>query len=338
MKHHGRRQFLQAGLALAGSSLLSGCGLPPLPGQRAAKVPGIGFPNASTAADPIVAQQLAGLRQGLSELGYVEGRNVTLETRFAEGKAERIPDLVAELVDLPVDLTVGQAPAVLAAAKRAMTTIPIVFAAAPDPVGQGLIAGLARPGGNLTGLAATPAEFGSKQLDLLQEAVPEASRVAVLLNPGNAASGLGLGEMQIAGPRMHLETRPFEVRAADDFARAFAAVRGWQSDALMVINDPLITVHLAEILDFAAHNRLPAACTSKEYVVAGGLMSYAANVFDLWRRAATFIDKILKGAKPADLPVEQPTRFDFVINLKTARALGLTIPQEVLMQATEVIQ
>jgi putative tryptophan/tyrosine transport system substrate-binding protein len=233
---------------------------------------------------------------------------------------------------------VGQAPMVLAAAKRGTTAIPIVFAAVPYPVGQGLITSLARPGGNLTGLASTPAGFGGKQLELLTETVPEASRVAMLLNPDNVASALVLGDMRDAGQQLRLETQPFEVRSDADVARALPAVRAWQADALVVINDPRITVHLAEIFAFAAQDRLPAACTSKEYVVAGGLVSYAANGFDLWRRAATFIDKILKGAKPADLPVEQPTKFEFVINLKTARALGLTIPQSVLMQATEVIQ
>ncbi|MBA3390599.1 MAG: ABC transporter substrate-binding protein [Rubrobacter sp.] len=337
MAQSSRRHFVQSSLALAGIGLLSGCGLVPAAQRQRTALPRIGWLQPSTVANPITAQSLAALRQGLNEHGYVEGENIVLEQRYADGQVDRLPELAAELVRLNVDVIVTTATGIRAA-KEATVTLPIVMANVPDPVGQGLIASLARPGGNITGLASTTAQFGRKQLELLKETVPGASRVAVLLNLDNVPSALGLGDMQVGAQWLRLETQPFGVRAAADFAPAFAAVRVWQADALMVINDPLITLHLAEILDFAAQNRLPAMYTFKEYVVAGGLMSYGASISDLWRRAATHIDKILKGTKPGDLPVEQPTTFDIVLNLKTARALGLTIPESVLLQATEVIE
>src|SRR5213594_1479201 len=276
-------------------------------------------------------------RQGLREVGYVDGQNIVIEYRYAEGKAERLPDLAAELLRLKVDVIVaGGTPAPLAA-KRATRTIPIVMAAAGDPVGTGLVASLAQPGGNVTGLSNFSAELTGKRLQLLKEVVPGVSRVAVLWNAANPVAALLMRETEAAARTLGVQVQSLEVRGLDDFENALPAAISGGAGALFVIDDPLVFSSRMRIADFAARNRLPATAFYKEFAKAGGLMAYGPNLTDQFRRAAIYVDKILKGAKPADLPVEQPTKFELVINLKTAKALGLTIPQSVLLRADQVI-
>jgi ABC-type uncharacterized transport system substrate-binding protein len=277
-------------------------------------------------------------RQQLRELGYVEGQNIVIEYRWAEGRAERLPDLAAELVSLNVDVIVaGGTPAPLAA-KHATRTIPIVMTAAGDPVGSGLVASLARPGGNVTGLSARSPELGGKRLQLLKEVVPGLSRVAVLWNAANPYAALVVRETETAARTLGLQVQSLEVRGPDDFENALpGAIRG-RAGALIVVEDPLTFLYLKRIAEFAAQNRLPATYGYREFAEAGGLMTVGPNLADLYRRAAIYVDKILKGAKPADLPVEQATKFELVINLKTAKALGLTIPPSLLQRADQVIE
>ncbi len=303
--------------------------------QPPPKVPRIGILWPSPIS--VIAHNLEAFRQGLRELGYVEGQNIAIEFRSAEGKWERLPDLAAELVRLKVDVIVANTPAALAA-KQATRTIPIVMAVSGDPVGDGLVASLARPGGNVTGLSLMVPELGGKRLQLLKEVVPRASRVAVLWNPAVPFTGRVVREMEAAARVLGVQLQPLEIRAPEDIDRAFeAAIRG-RASALNVVDDPLVFAHRARILALAAKSRLPAIYPWREFVDAGGLMSYAANLADSFRRAATYVDKILKGTKPADLPVEQPTRFELVINMKTARALGLTFPPSIMVRADQVIQ
>ena len=281
---------------------------------------------------------LGAFRQGLREHGYVDGQNLTLEERWAEGRSERFPALIGELVRLKtrVILTVSL-PAALAA-KNAATTIPIVFIAG-DPLGSGLVASLARPGGNLTGLSISLGEdFSGKWLELLKEAVPKISRVAVLWNPTNPANAAYLTVLQAVAQKLGVKLQPVEVRDPGGFDRAFASMSAERAQALVVVVDPLTVRYRVRIAELAAKYRLPAVYGFREFADAGGLMAYGANMADLCRRAATYVDKILKGAKPADLPVEQPEKFELVINLKTAKALGLTIPPSLLQRADQVIE
>ena len=276
-------------------------------------------------------------RQGLRELGYVQGQNIVLEYRFAEGRADRLPDFAAELVRHKVDVIVaGGTPAPLAA-KHATSTIPIVMAAAGDPVGTGLVASLAKPVGNVTGLSNHSAELTGKRLQLTKEIVPGLSRVAVLWNAANPIAELVFKETEAAARTLGVQVQSVEVRGPDDFDNALPATVSGGVGALFVIDDPLVFRYLKQIADFAARNRLPATAIYKQFAEAGGLMTFGANLADLNRRAAIFVDKILKGAKPADLPVEQPTKYELVINLKTAKALGLTIPPSLLQRADQVI-
>jgi ABC-type uncharacterized transport system substrate-binding protein len=286
-------------------------------------------------------QMLKALEDGLRERGYVPGQNIFIEYRFADGKPERLPELAAELVRLKVDVIVtGQNPATVAA-KQATTTIPIVTTLASDPVGAGLIASLARPGGNITGFTTdvTP-EVGGKRLQLLKEFAPRVSRVTVLWNP--AFRGFepkpAFQALEDAARRLRVTLRKVEVREPGDFERAFGVMISERADGLYVIGDPITFTHRRLIADLAVKNRLPATSPLRESAEAGGFMSYGVDFRDLYHRAATYVDKILKGAKPGDLPVEQPTKFELVINLKTAKALGLTIPPSVLRRADEVIQ
>ncbi|HEV8458500.1 MAG TPA: ABC transporter substrate-binding protein, partial [Methylomirabilota bacterium] len=280
-------------------------------------------------------------RQGLRDLGYVEGRNVVIEYRDAEGNVERLPALAAELVALKVDvIVVGGTPAVLAA-KQATKTIPIVFTVAADPVADGLVTSLARPGGNVTGLSNLGPELVGKCLEQLKQAVPGVSRVAVLWQPGAFGERTEkdmLKEAEVAARALGVRPQFVEARGPDDFDRAFSDMTRARAGALTVLLSPMFFNERRRLVDLAAKNRLPAVYQVREFVDAGGLMSYGANLADLVRRAATYVDRILKGAKPGDLPVEQPTKFELVINLKTAKALGLTIPQSVLGRADEVIQ
>ncbi|HEV3028528.1 MAG TPA: ABC transporter substrate-binding protein, partial [Planctomycetota bacterium] len=275
-------------------------------------------------------------RQGLRELGYVEGQNVVLEYRFAEGRAERLPDFAAELVRLRMDVIVaGGTPAPLAA-KHATGTIPIVMSSAGDPVGTGLVASLAKPGGNVTGLSLRSPELTGKRLQLTKEVVPGLSRVAVLWNAANPIAALVVRETEDAARTLGVQVQSLEVRGPDDFENALPATVSGGAGALFVVDDPLVFRYRGRIADFAVRNRLPATAFYKAFAEAGGLMTLGPSLADLYRRAAIFVDKILKGAKPGDLPVEQPTKFELVINLKTAKALGLTIPPSLLQRADQV--
>ena len=307
--------------------------------QRAGKVYRIGvLGNTPPATSPETLRIWEAFLQGLRERDWVEGQNIVFERRFAEGRAERFPDLAAELVRLKVDIIVASATPGSLAAKRATTTIPIVMAVIYDPVGSGLVASLARPGGNVTGVSWLGPELSAKRLELLKEAVPVISRVAVLWNPSNPAQTLAVRDMQTVAPRLGVTLQFREVRSPNDFDSAFTAMTRNRPDALFTASDPLNFVERTRILEFAAKSRLPAIYDWREFVDLGGLMAYGANLSDLYRTVATYVDKILKGAKPADLPVEQPTKFELVINLKTAKALGLTIPPSVLIRADQVIE
>jgi putative ABC transport system substrate-binding protein len=278
--------------------------------------------------------------QGLRRLGYVEGKNLVIEFRYAEGKAERLSDLVAELVRLRVEVIVaGGAPAIRAA-QLATRTIPIVMAGTADPLAQGFIASLARPGGNITGLSDQNAELHAKRLELLKAAVPQSARVAVLLNPGSPYHASRLHSLTVAAPTLGVQIHAVEVRREEGLDSAFAGLGAVRADALIVIDDALVITPSrgGRIADLAATNRLPAMYSRREFVNAGGLMSYAPDFAENYRRAATYVDKILKGANPGDLPVEQPTTFDLVVNLKAAKAIGLTIPPSVLRRADRVIE
>ena len=288
------------------------------------------------------------LRQGLHEFGYVEGRNIAIERRYSEGRAERLPDLATKLVRLKVDVIVVDAcGAPLNAASQATSAIPIVVAACNDDlVATGLISSLARPGGNITGLSELTPELGAKRLELLKEAVPKVRRVAVLWNPAYSERfsasfrfwSADWTEMRAAAQVLGMTLQSVEVRGPDDFDTAFSAITGQRADALIAFSDPLLVFRGRRIADLAAKSRLPAVYPSREVVDAGGLMAYGPSISDMFRRAAVHVGKILKGAKPADLPMEQPTKFELVINLKTAKALGLTIPQSLLIRADQVIR
>jgi putative ABC transport system substrate-binding protein len=304
--------------------------------QPAAKVPRIGVLLGGSPGDSRLPEAF---RQGLRGLGYVEGRNISIEFRFAEGRLERFPELASELVRLQVDVILAPGSAAALAARKATATIPIVLVTAGNPVGDGLIQSFARPGGNATGLtnSAGP-EIGGKLLELLKEAVPTVSRVAVLWNPLTAPHTIMLKETEAPARALGLTLQPVSARRPDEIDGAFAAMARARADGLIVLSDPMFASVRVRIADLAAKGRLPAMYQQAEHTEAGGLMSYGPSVPDLFRRAAAYVDRILKGAKPADLPVERPTKFALVINLRTAKALGLTIPSAVLARADEVIQ
>ena len=303
--------------------------------QQQGKVTRLGLLVPGTASS--FAHRIEPFRQQLRELGYVEARNIFIEYRYAEGRAERFPDLAAELVRLKVDIIVTWGTPASRAAKQATSTIPIVMANVGDAVGAGLVASLARPGGNITGSSYLFPEIVAKRFELLKETLP-VTRVAVLVNPANPVHGLVLKEIEVAARVLALELQHVEVRDPNEFDRAFSAMTKKRADALVVLDDGMFVHHRARIANLALKSRLPTMYGLREEVEAGGLMAYGVNLPDLARRAAVFVDKILKGAKPVDLPVEQPTRFELVVNLKTAKALGLTIPPSVLIRADEVIQ
>jgi putative ABC transport system substrate-binding protein len=327
-----RRSFIEV---IAGGLLAS-----PLAAeaQQAAKVPRIGYLSPNLAALPHVPEAF---RQGLRDLGYVEGRNVVIETRDGEGKPDRLPALAAELVALKVDVLVAGSTIAALAAKQATRTLPIVFAAAGDPVQSGLVTSLSRPGGNVTGLSLLAPELVGKRLELLTQAIHGVTRVAVLWEPGAFGERTDkntLKEADVAARALGVRLQVVEARGPEDFDRAFSDMTRARAGALTVLPSGMFIGQRRRLVELAAKNRLPAVYQSRESVDAGGLMSYGPNIADGFRRAATYVDKILKGAKPADLPVEQPTKFELVINLKTAKALGLTIPQTLLGRADEVIQ
>ena len=304
--------------------------------QQPTKVPRIGY--LSAASPSANSARIEAFRQGLRELGYVEGKNIVIEWRSAEGKLDRLPALAAELVRLKVDVIVTGGPTATRAAKEATATIPIVMAQDTDPVGNGFVASLARPGGNITGLSTLAPEISGKQLELLKEIVPKLSRVAVLgtsTNPGNAQA---LKEMELAAGAFGVKLQYLDVLGPKDIETAFRAASKGRADAVLVLASPV--AHFSANTDCRPRGKEPAPGDIRrpEYVEAGGLMTYGVSFTDLYRRAATYVDKILKGAKPADLPVEQPTKFEFIINLKAAKQIGLTIPPNVLARADKVIK
>ena len=305
--------------------------------QQPAHLPKVGWLDEGNWTDK--ARLYATFLEGLREWGYVEGQHLVIARRDAEGHLDRLPGLAAELVRLPVDVivTTGGVPATRAA-MQATTTIPIVMADAGDPVGTGLVASLARPGGNVTGLSVMGSDTVGKRLQLLKEAAPRVARVAVLYHPPAAATVVLLREAQAAAPALGLTVLPMEVRTPDEFDDQFATMLRLGADALFISGGPFGSAHHRRILDFAATHRLPTVCGPVQVAEAGCLLSYSTSPVALYRRAAAYVDKILKGAKPADLPVEQPMKFELVINLKTAKALGLTIPSTLLFQADEVMQ
>jgi putative ABC transport system substrate-binding protein len=314
-------------------ALLCAIGVP----AGAQKIPRIGYVTAIGAPDT-PGPQVEAFRQGLRDLGYFEGKNIVVEYRSTEGKADRNPNLVAELVQLKVDVLVLTSSGAIRAAKQATKAIPIVIVTSDDPVAAEYIDSLARPGGNITGLTRLTRELSGKRLELLTELVPKISRAAVLWDPKSSTAIIGFKEYQAAARALKIQIQSLEVRGSNDFDGSFRpAVKG-RPGALIMIRSPLLTRYRETIAELATKNRLPSMYESSEFVEAGGLVSYAANDADQFRRAAYYVDRILKGAKPADLPVEQPTKFELVIHLKTAKQIGLTIPQKVLARADRVIR
>jgi putative ABC transport system substrate-binding protein len=304
--------------------------------QQPGKVPRIGFLGNSTAA--LEANLIAPFREGLRNLGYVEGKNIVIEWRWAEGKYERFPSLIAELIASKVEVIVTAGTPATVALKKATTTLPLVMIAVGDPVGTGLIASLAHPGGNLTGLTSISPELDGKRLELLREVVPKISHVAVLWNPTSPLQVVAERETQAAAQAMGIKVLSLGVQAQEQFDDAFATIRRERPGALLVLADRLFLHHRARIMDFATKHRLPGVHAYVELVEAGGLMSYGPSYAGMHRRAAYFVDRILKGSKPADLPVEAPAKFELVVNLKAAKQIGLTIPQSVLYRADKVIR
>jgi putative ABC transport system substrate-binding protein len=324
-----RRDTVLALLALSGAPLAAEA-------QQAAKVPRIGFLGNSTAA--LEANLVGPFREGLRDLGYVEGRNVLIEYRWAEGKYERFPALIDELLALKVDVIVIAGTPGTQAVKRATTSVPVVMIAVGDPVSTGIVASLNQPGGNITGLTSISEDLEGKRLELLRAVVPTVSHIAVLWNPVNASHPILEKQVQAAAQVLRMKVLSLGVRVGEELDAAFAAIGRERPDALLVLADRVFLHQRARIMKFAAQHRLPGVHAYRELVEAGGLMSFGPSYAGMHRRAAYFVDKILKGAKPADLPIERPANFELVINLKTAKALGLTIPQSVLVRATEVIE
>jgi putative ABC transport system substrate-binding protein len=305
----------------------------PAEAQQVKKVPRIGLLVHSSSDSP----RRDAFLQGLRDLGYVEGKNITIEYRYTEGELDRLPDLAAELVRLNVDVIVTAAISSVRAAKKATASIPIVFASVGDAVDSGLVSSLARPGGNATGLTFLAPELDGKRLELLKEAFPKITRVAFLWRVPSARADL-FKEAEAVAKTLGLRLQSVGVKGPDDFESAFKAAKSGGADALLVISNPLSNTHRVRIVDLAAKNRMPGIYPSTDFVEDGGLMSYGADILDNWRRAATYVDKILKGANPGDLPVEQPKKFEFVINLKTAKQIGVIIAPNVLARADRVIR
>jgi putative tryptophan/tyrosine transport system substrate-binding protein len=308
----------------------------PAEAQQPTKIPRIGVLAATTPS--FFSLRFDAFRQGLRELGYIDGKNISIEHRYAEGKRDRFPRLAAELVELKVDVILTAGEFGVMAAKNATSTIPIVFAVTEDAVESGLVSSLARPGGNVTGLTVLAADLGGKRLELLKESFPKAVRVAFLWPSGGPRGNVPFTEMETAAKALGLKLQSLPVRGPDDFERAFEAAKKEGVHAFVTSPTPAINAQRDRIVDFAVKNRLPAIYAAPEFVDAGGLMYYGPSYLDLFRRAATYVDKILKSVKPADLPVEQPTKFELLINLKVAKQIGLTIPPNVLARADKVIR
>ena len=331
MRLIGLAVVLAVGIAL-------GLALAPLAAeaQPTTKIPRIGF--LATPSAEFIKGRVAAFEQALRELGYVDGKSIVIEYRYADGRFERLPNLATGLVRLRVDVLVVVGAPAAHAAKNATSVIPIVIGNAADPVGTGLVASLARPGGNITGLSDFNLGVVTKRLELLKQVVPKATRVAVLLNPANPTNPPQLKEIQMVAPALGVTLLALEAKGFDDIVFAFAVMKSERPGALLVMGDLMFGTHQRRIAELALKGQLPTSWAMKENVDAGGLMSYGTNFEDLYRRAAGYVDKILKGSKPADLPVEQPTKFELVINMKTAKALGLTIPHSLLLRADQVIQ
>jgi ABC-type uncharacterized transport system substrate-binding protein len=304
--------------------------------QQPKRVPRLGFLAAVSPA--ALSDRTEAFRQGLRELGYVDGKNIVIEYRYAEGKLQRLPVLVAELVRLKVNVIVTAGPPATRAAREATVAIPIVMAQDSDPVGNGFVASLARPGGNITGLSTLSSELNGKRLELLKEVVPKFSRVAVVGNSTVPSNVQALKETELAAGALKVQLQYLDVLNPKDIETAFRAASKGRADAVLALNNPVLSAQRTRVAELAVKSRLPAIYERLEYVKDGGLMSYGVSSTDLYRRAATYVDKILKGAKPADLPVEQPMKFELVINLKTAKQIGLTIPPNVLARADRVIR
>ena len=306
--------------------------------QPVGKVPRVGFLGAISASDPRLGPMFELFRQGLRDLGYVEGRTIVIESRWDEGKIERLPVLVAELVGLKVDVLVVVGSVATRLAQQATRTIPIVMAGMGDPVASGFVASLARPGGNITGTSYMAPETAAKGLELLKEAAPRITRVALLFNPDANTRRAELTAMEPVARALGLTLQPVGVRSPDDFTGAFSAMTAGRADALALFPDAVILMNVRRVADLALTHRLPSVGLIHRWPDAGGLMAYTVDIGPMFRRAATFVDKILKGAKPGDLPVEQATQFELILNLKTAKALGITFPQSVLLRADQVIE
>jgi putative tryptophan/tyrosine transport system substrate-binding protein len=337
-RRHFLRSFLGVGLSAVGASLSIGCTVfaPRVPASaNRTNVPRIGLlvPESAGASDAVEP-----LREGLSALGLVDGQHIAIEERFAEGRSERLSPLAAELVRSAVDVIVAVGTAAARAAKQSTSTIPIVFSGAVDPIGSGLVSSLERPSGNASGTTQHYPQLASKRLELLKQAVPTVSRVAVLRNPPSAAAAASFEETRGAARSLGMQVQAFELRDPNTFHAIFQAVGDGDAEAIVVLNDPLLESYRTQIVDLAAKTGLPAMYESREFAEAGGLMAYGASHVALHRAAASYVDRILKGARPADLPVEQPTQFELVINLRGAQALGLTLPEPILAQSTEVLQ
>lgn len=304
--------------------------------QQPTKIPRIGF--LMTTSPSVIASRTEAFRQGLRELEYVEGKNIVIEWRSSEGKTDGLPDLAAELVRLNLGIIVAGASTVTRAVKAATSTIPIVMAQDNDPVGNGFVASLARPGGNITGLSNLAPEISGKQLELLKEIVPKLSRVAVLGTSSRSGNAQLVKEAELVAGMLGVRVQYLDVLSAKDLETAFRGANKGRADGVLVLGGPVLNSYRIQITDLAAKNRLPAVYGQPEYTDAGGLMVYGASVTEMFRRAATYVDKILKGAKPADLPVEQPKKFELIINLKAAKQIGLTIPPNVLARADRVIR
>ena len=328
-----RRRFV---IALGLGALAPFASLAPLAGfaQQPAKIPRVGFIEPLSKDSPLYRAFL----QGMRDLGYVEGRNLTMEARFADSKPERLPALADELGKLKVDIIVAMSTPAVQAAKQATTTIPIVMIAIADPVGSGFVANLARPGGNITGLSNVSADTSRQLLEMLKDAVPKLSRVAVMVNPANSSNGIQLKNINVVAPKMGVKILAVEARNAGEIESAFATMVRQRPDALIVVGDPTFRQQARQIADLALRHKLPTTSMNSALAEAGGLFGYGASISDTYRRAATYVDKILKGAKPGDLPVEQPTLFEFVFNKKTAKALGIKFSNTIQVQATRVIE
>src|SRR5713226_9336809 len=304
--------------------------------QQRAHLPRVGYLGTSSAS--LEPELVKAFREGLRDLGYVEGQNILIEYRWAEGNYQRFPDLVAELVRLKVDLILTAGTPGALAAKRATQTIPIVMASTGDAVGAGLVSSLARPGGNLTGLTAMVPDLEGKRLELLREVFPTLTTVAVLLNTANPYNTIVWEQTQVSARALGVKVQPVDLRGPEEFKDAFAKLVRQRPDGLVMLADRFLLAHRTQIVDFVAKNQLPAIYPYRDFVVVGGLMSYSPSYEDLFRRSATYVDKILKGAKPSDLPIEQPTKFELLVNMKTAKTLGVPIPPSLLLRADHVVE